>query len=186
MKKNLYIVLTALVIFVLTACQATPAAPTPRPGTDFYKDDPARWVTVTAPKGWVVKPGNSTSTPSIIVTDDWVGYQTTNTKAIGIIIVLLDDKGSAEDVLRLAIKRFDKLLTLPMGELKLEQANGQSYAKIEYQGKSAENENLLAYYFMSVIGTDKRTVLVFTSVSAEQEIKMKTTFEETVKGITLH
>ena len=185
MKKNLYIVLTALAIFVLTACQATPT-PTQASGTDFYKKDAARWLTVDAPKGWVAKPGNSTSTPSIIVTDDWVGYQTTNTKAIGILIVLLDDKGSAEDVLRLTIKRFDKLLTLPTGEMKLEQANGQNYAKIEYQGKSAENENLLAYYFLTVIGTDKRNVLIFTSVSADQEIKMKTTFEEVVKGITVH
>lgn len=186
MKNNFYKVLAALIVFALTACQATPAAPTENPAIEFFKGQEGRWISVRPPTGWVAKPGGTSTSPSVIVTDDWEGYQKTNTRAVGIIILPLVDKGSAEDVLLLAVGRFSNLLTTPTTKVTLEQAAGQSYAWVEYQGKSAEKENTLAYYFFAVISTDQRSVLVFTSMAADQQKSVRPAYQSTVKALTLH
>jgi hypothetical protein len=189
MKKSICITLAALVVFVLTACQATPAAPatpTESSANEFFKDQPGRWISVRPPAGWVAKPGGSSASPTIIMTNDWKGYQSMDGKAIGITILPLADKGSAEQVLQIALGRFNDLLTQPMGKIVLEQVASQSYASVEYQGKSAEKENTIAYYFFAVISTDQRSVLVFTSVSVDQEKSIKPVYQSVVKGITVH
>lgn len=183
MKNNLYKILAALIVFALTACQATP---TKSPAVEFFKEQPERWITVRPPAGWVAKQAGTSTSPSVVVTDDWEGYQKTNSNAVGIIILPLSDKGSAEDVLRIAVKRLQNLLTTPTTEMTFEQVAGQSYAWIEYQGKSAEKDNTLAYYFLAVISTDQRSVLVFTSIAANQQTTTRPAYQSTVKDITLH
>lgn len=186
MKNNLYKMLAVLIVFALTACQPATPTPTPGPAVDFFKDEPGRWLTVNPPAGWVAKPGGTKTSPSVIVTDDWEGYRTTNVRAIGIIIVPLTDQGSAERVLQIAVERLGNVLTAPTGTVVLEQIDGQSYASVEYQGKSAEKDNEPAHYFLSVISTDQRNVLVFAAVDIDQQAHTRPAYQKTVKAITLH
>ena len=182
MKKYLYTLLIALVIFVLTACQATPTA---IPAVDFFKDDAARWITVTPPAGWIARQADAKSA-SVIVTNDWVGYQKPQSNTIGIVILPLADKGSAVKVLQVALGRFKTLLNQPIGDVSLVEADGQSYAFIEYQGISIQKNSDLAYYFFTVISKNERNVLVFVTAPPDDEVSIKPTFQSTVKGITLH
>ncbi len=182
MKKYLHIMLVTLVLFALTACQATP---TEIPSVDFFKDDAERWITVKPPAGWVAKQSDEKSA-SVIVTNDWAAYQKPETKAIGIIILPLADKGSAVKVLQTALGRFKTLLNQPIGDVALVQADGQDYASIEYQGISIQQNSELAYYLFTVISKNDRNVLVFVTVSADDVIGIKPTYLSTVKGITLH
>ena len=177
MKKSIFIALAALVVFVLTACQAAPATPAGNTATEFFKDQPGRWISVRIPEGWVAKQGVSSTSPSVVLTND---------EAISILILPLTDKGSAEQVLQTALGRFNKLLTLQMGKIALEKIAGQSYASVEYQGKSAEQDNVLAYYLYTVISTDQRSVLVLTNVTVSQEKTIKPAYQSVVKGVTLH
>jgi hypothetical protein len=186
MKNNLYKVLLALIIFGLTACQAAPAGPTEIPAVEFFKNQPGNWISVRPPAGWVAKQAVSDITPSVIVTDDWEGYHKTNPKAVGIIIVILADKGSAKDVLQIAVKRFEGLLNRPTSKVILEQAGDQSYASVEYDGKSAEKDNVSAHYFFAVISTAVRSVLVFSSVETLEQDHVRPAFQSTTKAITLH
>lgn len=186
MKNNIYKVLAALVLFGLAACQAQPAAPTDSPAVEFFQGQAGRWISVKPPAGWVAKEGGTATSPSIIVTDDWAGYQKTNTKAVGIIILPLADKGSAVEVLQLSVGRLKDMLTKPAGAPFLEQANGQSYAWVEYLGKSVEKDNTLAYYLLAVISNEQRSVLVFTSIALDQEERVRPAYQSTVKAITLH
>ena len=177
MKNKFHQMLLILVVFVLAACQATPAAPTERPAVDFFKDQPGRWISVRIPEGWVAKQGVSSTSPSVVLTND---------EAISILILPLTDKGSAEQVLQIALGRFNKMLTLQMGDIALEKIAGQSYASVEYQGKSAEQDNVLAYYLYTVISTDQRSVLVLTNVTVSQEKTIKPAYQSVVKGVTVH
>ncbi|MGC1377885.1 MAG: hypothetical protein WA821_16755 [Anaerolineales bacterium] len=189
MKRNLYIALAALVVFVLTACQATPATPTltRTSGNEFFQDQPGRWISVRPPAGWVAKPGGSNISPTIILTDDWKGYQQSDGKAIGITILPLADKGSAEQVLQIAIGRLKGSLAQPAGEVKLEQVGNQSYASVEYNGLSVEAGGESAYYFLAVVATDQRSVLVFISTTMpDQQEHIRSAFQKAVKAITLH
>jgi hypothetical protein len=186
MKNNIYKVMLILVIFCLTACQAQATAPANSPASEFFKDVAGQWITVKPPAGWVAKPGAAVSSPSVIVTDDWLGYLKTNPEAVGIIILPLTEKGSAEQVLQTSVKRFEGLLAEQVGEVLLEQAAGQSYAWVEYQGKSIEENDTDAYYFLAVIATDQRSVFVFSSVDMDQKERIRPAYQSTVKGITLH
>ena len=184
MKNNLYKVLLALMLFALVACQ--PATPTPKAASEFFRDKPDQWISVNPPDGWTAHAGGSNMASNIIVSDDWDGYKKTNTKAIGIIITQLKDEGSAEDVLRIAIGRLGTLLTVPNAPIKVDQVNGQSRAFVEYQGKSAEKDTVLAYYFLAVISNGKRNILVLASVEGNQEIRVKPVFQSVMQGITVH
>jgi len=188
MKRNLYIALAALVVFVLTACQAAaPATPAGTPGNEFFQDQPGRWISVSPPVGWVAKPGGSNISPTIILTDDWKGYQQSDGKAIGITILPLTDKGSAEQVLQIAIGRLKGSLAQPAGEVKLEQVGNQSYASVEYNGLSIQAGGESAYYFLAVVATDQRSVLVFISTTTpDQQEHIRAAFQKAVKAITLH
>ena len=186
MKRNFHIVLAALVVFVLTACQAAPATPAGSSATEFFKNQPGRWITVKPPAGWVAKPGGSSISPTIIMTDDWKGYQSMDGKAIGITILPLADKGSAEQILQIAIGRLKDSLAQPAGKVTLEQAAGQSYASVEYNGIPVEAGGESAYYFLAVIATDQRSVLVFTSGTPGQQEHIRPAFQKAVKTITLH
>ena len=186
MKKSIFIALAALVVFVLTACQAAPATPAGSPVNEFFKDQPGRWISVRPPAGWVAKAGGSTISPTIIMTDDWKGYQSMDGKAIGITILPLADKGSAEQVLQISIGRLKDSLTQPAGKVTLEQVAGQSYASVEYNGISVEAGGESAYYFLTVIATDQRSVLVFISTTPDQLERIRPAFQKAVKTITLH
>jgi hypothetical protein len=179
MKNKFHQVLLILVVFILAACQGTPAAPTERPAVDFFKDQPGRWISVRTPAGWAARTGGTTNAPSVIVTD-------TDTQSISIFILPLTDKGSAGQVLQIVLERFKKMLTVHIGDVVLEQVANQSYASVEYQGKSAEQDTVIAYYFFTVISTDQRSVLVFTTVSVKQEKSVQPAYQSVVKGITLH
>ena len=184
MKNNLYKMLAVLIVFTLAACQ--PETPTKTVATtEFFKNQPGKWITVLAPKDWVAVQ-KSGSAPAVIVTNDQKGYFSTNTKAIGILITPLADQGSAEDALQAAIKRLGNALTTPVGEVALEQAAGQSYASIEYDGLSAEQEGMPAHYFLAVISTSQRSVLVFSAVDPDQAGLTRPAYQSVLKGITLH
>jgi hypothetical protein len=176
MKNKFHQVLLILVVFILAACQATPTA---NPAVDFFKDQPTRWISVSLPTGWAARVGGTTNAPSVIVTD-------TATQAISIFILPLADKGSAEQVLQVVLGRFNKLLILHTSNIVLEQVANQSYASVEYQGKSAEQNNVAAYYLYTVISTAQRSVLVFTTVSLTQETSVKPVYQNLVKGVTIH
>ncbi len=199
MKKHFYFVLATLTVLVLTACQATPVAltarttPTPLAATptegvmtEFFQDLPGRWITVKPPEGWVAKPGGSSISPTIILTDDWKGYQNMNGKAIGITILPLADKGSAEQVLQISIGRLKDSLAQPASKITLEQVAGQSYASVEYDGNNPGPDGSTTYYFLTVISTDKRSVLVFISSTLTQKELVRPAFQSAVKVITLH
>ena len=196
MKKYFYPVLVILVVLVLTACQAAPTAPPPTPTaaatptetviTEFFQNLPERWITVNAPAGWVAKPGGSLISPNVILTDNWTGYQNNNGTAIGITILPLADQGSAEQVLQISVQRLKDSLTQPAGKITLEQAAGQSYASVEYGGNNPGPDGSPAYYFLTVISTDKRSVLVFISSTFDQKEQVRPAFQNAVKAITLH
>ncbi|MGC1376491.1 MAG: hypothetical protein WA821_09715 [Anaerolineales bacterium] len=176
MKNKFHQVLLILVVFILAACQATPTA---NPAVDFFKDQPARWISVSLPTGWTARVGGTTNAPSVIVTD-------TATQAISIFILPLADKGSAEQVLQVVLGRFNKLLVIHTSDIALEQVGNQSYASVEYQGKSAEQNNVAAYYLYTVISTAQRSVLVFTTISLTQETSVKPIYQSLVKGVAIH
>jgi hypothetical protein len=183
MKNNFYKILVALVVFALTACQAaTPETP----AVEFFKDQPERALSVRPPKGWEAKPGGTGASPSVIVTDDWKGYSSTNTRAVGIVIVPLTDKGTSEQVLQIALGRLKTMLTTQIGKVTLEEVADQSYASVEYQGRSAEKENTPAYYFLAIITKGQRSVLVFAAVDVDQEARVRPAYQSTLKAITLH
>jgi hypothetical protein len=186
MKNNFYKLLVTLIVFALTACQAATPTPSQGPAVDFFKDQPDRWLSVTAPSGWTANLGGTKSVPSVIVTNDWKGYRTTNTRAIGILITPLTDVGPAQGVLQLVVHRLGTMLTTPVGDVLLEEIAGQSYASVEYNGKSAEKENTPAHYFLTVIATGQRSVLVFSAVDVDQEKSTRPAYQTTVKAITLH
>jgi hypothetical protein len=80
----------------------------------------------------------------------------------------LADQGTAEQVLGIAVERLKSMLAERRGELILEQRGGQGYAWAEYAGAPVEGEAPL-HYFLAVIATEQRSVLVFTSVTSEQQ-----------------
>ncbi len=184
MKNNLYKTLVVLILFTLTACQAVPG-PT-GPADEFFEGQAGRWISVRPPGGWIAKQGGTSAAPNIIVTDDWTDYVTTGKKAIGIIVVPLTDKGSAEQVLQIAVERLGSVLVQPKGQVTLEEAFSQSYAWVEYDGKSAEQNDTPAYYFLAIIATAQRSVLVFSAVEMDQRDRVRPLYQSTLKGITLH
>jgi hypothetical protein len=184
MKNNLYKMLLVLTVFGLAACQAGTTAESQV--TEFFAGT-GQGISVKAPAGWVAKLAGSSSAPSIVVTDDWQGYQKTDSDAVGIIILPLTDQGSAEKVLRISMRRFQEkdLLIRQTGEVLLEENNGQSYAWVEFEGNSIEKMGY-ASYFLAVVSTDQRSVLVFTSVDTDRQEAIRPAYQETVKAITLH
>ena len=193
MKRSLYIVFIALMIFALTACQAattTPATTTAAPAgpqsVEVYKNQPDYWLTISLPAGWTAHIGGSSFAKNVTISDDWTGYQAGNGKATGIVVTWLTDKASAGDALQSAIKRLDTMLTQPKGQAALEQANGQSYASVEYDGKSTVDGASVAAYFLAIVSNGKRDILVMASVPDDQRTYIKPIFQSVIKGITVH
>jgi len=185
-NNNLYKVLVILVAFVLTACQSASATPTRSAAIDLFKDQAEFWITVWPPVGWTVGRGGTSDAPTVIVTNDWEGYSTTDIRAIGIVVSPLTDKGSSEQILQTVIKRLGTVLTEPAIKVALKENDGQSYASVEYHGKSVEKDLAPAYYFLTIISTDKRSVLVFSAVDPDQEEITRPAYQTTVDGIVLH
>lgn len=186
MNNNLYKMLVVLVAFVLTACQSASPTPTKSAAIDLFKEDEEHWITVWPPDGWTVGRGGTSGAPTVIVTNDWEGYSTTDTRAIGIIISPLTDEGSAEKILQIVIKRLGAVLTEPAVKVALKQNAGQSYASVEYRGKSAEKDYAPAYYFLTIVSSDKRSVLVFSAVDPDQVDITRPAYQTTVDGVVLH
>jgi hypothetical protein len=184
MKNYLYKVLVVLTVFALAACQA--GATAENQATEFFAGT-EQAISVKPPAGWVAKVTGSSSSPSIVVTNDWPGYQNTDPNAFGIIILPLTDKGSAEKALRVSIRRFQEkeLLIRETDELRLEQSSDQSYAWVEFQGKSIQ-ESGFAAYFLAVVSKDERNVLVFTAVAPDKQEVIRPAYQSIVKAITLH
>ncbi len=185
MKNRLQQTLVVLILFSLVACQ-TPAT-TDSTVTEFFKGEAGRSLSLTLPTGWVAKLGGTDITPLIIVTDNWEKYQNkdTNTETLGIIIVPLSDKGTAEQVLGVSVKRLKDVLIERKGQAVLETREGQAYASEEYVGQSLQDGAPL-YYFLTVIATGTRSVLVFTSVTTSQQETMRLKYQKIVKAIRLH
>jgi hypothetical protein len=194
MKRNMHILFAALMIFALTACQTATASPTAvgTPGgphsVDVYKNQPDYWLTISLPADWTAHIGGTSLAKNVTITDDWKGYQASDGKAVGIIVtwLKLTDKSSAEDALQGAIKRLDRMLRQRVGEVTLEEANGQSYASVEYEGKSFVDGVSDAHYFVAVVSNGKRNILVMSSVEKGQETRVKPVFQDVMKGVVVH
>lgn len=194
MKSKLYTVIAVIMTFGLVACQANSPVPTggtltPTSGTiaQVFKGEAGRWLSIALPEGWVAKLTGSDATPSIVVTNDWEGYQSKDMRpqAWGILVVPLADQGTAEQVLKVATDRLKGTLADRQGEIRLEQQEGQAYAWAEYAGAPVPGE-APAHYFLAVIATEQRSVFVFTNVPSDQQESVRPQYQTIVKAITLH
>ncbi len=194
MTRNLYLLLIGLVVLELAACQSPPATPmaqTPRPATgtiaEFFKGEAGRWLSIALPAGWVAKSAGTDSTPTIVVTDNWEEYQNKDLdkEAVGIIVLPLKDKGTPTQVMDVAVGRLKTLLADRQGDVISEQRGDQQYTWAEYAGAALEGE-APSHYFLAVIATDQRSVLVFTSTSLDQQESIRPKYQAIVKAITLY
>lgn len=194
MKIKLYLVAAILILLGLVACQANPPVPTgevPVPTSrtiaEVFKGEAGRWLSIVLPEGWVAKLTGSDMTPLIVVTNDWESYQSkeTDNQAWGIIVLPVDDQGTAPQVLEVAADRLKGQLADRQGEVRLEQQGDQTYAWAEYAGVAIPNE-APRRYFLAVIATEQRSVLVFTNILSEQQTIVRPQYQTIVKSITLH
>ncbi len=187
MRNFIFPATIILLAFSLVACQSRSTILGPNEGlsAEFFKDVEGRWITVRHPEGWVAKLSGTDITPTITVADNWEKYENDKANAIGIIIVPLTDKGSAGEVLQIATERLKGNVTDRIGEVLTEKDGSQEYAWAEHKGISFQDGAPL-YYFLTVITTNQRSALVFTSVIPGRQETVRPTYQSIVRAITLH
>jgi hypothetical protein len=178
---------------ILAACQTSSSpigTPLPSAATGdvigFFKDDPARSLSIALPEGWVAKLGSEDARAPIVVTDDWDKYQNKalDKAASGIIVSPLTDTGTPEHILDTVAGRLGTILTERQGEVTVSQQGDQKIAWAEYAGTSVDDGTPVRY-LLTAIARDQRSVFAFTSLPPEQVENFRPKFQEVVNGITL-